>query len=245
MAEKVVIIGSGPAGWTAAIYAARANLQPLVFEGAITEENQHQGHAAAGPAQPDHRGRELPGLAVRRRRSPGAVLASRPCRRPLRQPAGTTTRARRPSTASAPSIGPELMEFMRQQAVNFGTRIITDDIVKVDFKRHPFVLTSLEGEHGRGAGGHRRHRGAGQLPRPAVGGPLQEQRRLGLCGLRRRLAALPQQAAGRGRRRRLGGRGGDLPDQVRQHGLPGPSPRQAAGQQDHAAAGAGATRRSR
>ena len=31
--EKLIIIGSGPAGWTAAIYAARANLQPLIFAG--------------------------------------------------------------------------------------------------------------------------------------------------------------------------------------------------------------------
>ncbi|HJK99644.1 MAG TPA: thioredoxin-disulfide reductase [Polyangiaceae bacterium LLY-WYZ-14_1] len=34
--EKVIIVGSGPAGHTAAVYAARANLEPLMIEGMVT-----------------------------------------------------------------------------------------------------------------------------------------------------------------------------------------------------------------
>jgi len=42
--------------------------------------------------------------------------------------------------------GPELMELMRQQAINFGTRIVTDDIEKVDFSKRPFTLYPLDGK---------------------------------------------------------------------------------------------------
>ena len=37
-AERLVIVGSGPAAWTAAVYAARARLEPLVYEGSPSRE---------------------------------------------------------------------------------------------------------------------------------------------------------------------------------------------------------------
>src|SRR5690606_13976474 len=42
--------------------------------------------------------------------------------------------------------GPELMELMRQQAVNFETRVRTEDITAVDFSSRPFKLTAASGE---------------------------------------------------------------------------------------------------
>jgi thioredoxin reductase (NADPH) len=48
MPEKIIIIGSGPAAWTCAIYAGRANLNPLVYEGALTEENRLAGTLPLG-----------------------------------------------------------------------------------------------------------------------------------------------------------------------------------------------------
>ena len=42
--------------------------------------------------------------------------------------------------------GPELMELMRQQAVNFGTKVLTDDVVDVDLSAHPFKLKTLGGK---------------------------------------------------------------------------------------------------
>jgi thioredoxin reductase (NADPH) len=137
MAEKVVIIGSGPAGWTAAIYAARANLEPLVFEGAVTPENQTKGTLPLGQLALTTEVENYPGLPAGKSRE---YLASALPHE--RQPYWVQDNEPQPSHGIN---GPEMMELMRQQAVNFGTRIVTDDIVRVDFGRHPFRLVALAG----------------------------------------------------------------------------------------------------
>ncbi len=134
MSEKVVIIGSGPAGWAAAIYTARANLNPLVIEGAITMENQQKGTLPLGQLNLTTEVENYPGF-----------------------PAGDMTTYLDTSIAKEKRqymsehhkqgvSGPELMELMRQQAVNFGTRVITDDVVEIDLSKHPFTMKTLEGK---------------------------------------------------------------------------------------------------
>jgi thioredoxin reductase (NADPH) len=102
--ETLAIIGSGPAAWTAALYAARANLEPVVYEGEPSREM-------------------IPG---------GQLMYTTDVENYPGFPEGIT--------------GAEMMVRFRQQAERFGTRIITENIVSVDFARHPFVLRPGYGE---------------------------------------------------------------------------------------------------
>ena len=135
MAERVVIIGSGPAGWTAAIYASRANLEPLVFEGAITQENREQGTLPLGQLNLTTEVENYPGF-------PSGNLESY-----LDNSIDEKKRKYMNPHSGEGVSGPELMELMRQQAVNFGTRVITDDVISVDLSQHPFKLTTLGGDN--------------------------------------------------------------------------------------------------
>jgi thioredoxin reductase (NADPH) len=101
--ERLVIIGSGPAAWTAAIYAARANLDPVVYEGAGS-----------------------------RTMIPGGQLMF------------TTDIENYPGFPEAVS-GQEMMGAFKQQAERFGTRVVGQDIVRVDFGTYPRRLWSSEG----------------------------------------------------------------------------------------------------
>ncbi|MFP4483728.1 MAG: thioredoxin-disulfide reductase [Spirochaetaceae bacterium] len=104
--ENVIIVGSGPAGHTAAIYAARAELQPLMFEGFMAG-----GVAAGGQLTTTTDVENYPGF-----------------------PAGIQ--------------GPELMQQMREQSVNYGTRVKTETVTAVDLSGRPFkVTTESGGEH--------------------------------------------------------------------------------------------------
>ena len=101
--RDLVIIGSGPAGHTAAIYAARANLKPFMFEGYVA------GGSAGGQLTTTTDVENYPGF-----------------------PEGIQ--------------GPELMQLFRKQADRFGTEMVGEDIVEVDFSKRPFAIKSDQRE---------------------------------------------------------------------------------------------------
>jgi len=101
--KDLVIIGSGPAGHTAAIYAARANLKPFMFEGYVA------GGSAGGQLTTTTDVENYPGF-----------------------PEGIQ--------------GPELMQLFRKQADRFGTEMVGEDIVEVDFSKRPFAIKSDQRE---------------------------------------------------------------------------------------------------
>jgi len=98
--ENVIIIWSGPAGHTAAIYTARANLKPLMFEGFMA----------------------------------GGVAAW--------WQLTTTTKVENFPWFPQWIDGITLMENMRKQSINCGTRIETKTIDKVDFSSKPLKVFS-------------------------------------------------------------------------------------------------------
>lgn len=137
MTEKVVIIGSGPAGWSAAIYAARANLNPLVFEGTAKPEMIPLGQLAFTTEVENY-----PGFPFGNVRAfvESAVDKDRHWNLP---PAPDHKKDGQYHYAVQ---GVELMELMKQQALNFGTRVIGDDVVDIDTSNRPFRVIRADGE---------------------------------------------------------------------------------------------------
>ena len=105
MSERVIIIGSGPAAHSAAVYTARADLKPLLFEGFMA------GGVAAGGQLTTTTGVEnYPGF-------PGGIQ------------------------------GPELMDKMREQSEEHGTRIKTETVDSVDLSKRPFKARTSSAEY--------------------------------------------------------------------------------------------------
>lgn len=136
--ERTVIIGSGPAGWSAAIYAARANLKPVVFEGTVKDEMIPLGQLAMTTEVENYAG--FPAGNIRAFVE-SAVDSDRHYNLPP-APAGHEKDGK-PHYAVQ---GVELMELMKQQALNFGTRVIGDDIVDVDFSSKPMRVIPASGD---------------------------------------------------------------------------------------------------
>lgn len=136
--ERTVIIGSGPAGWSAAIYAARANLKPLLFEGTAKPEMIPLGQLAFTTEVENYAG--FPAGNIR-----AFVESAVDSDRHYNLPPAPKGHEKDGQPHYAVQ-GVELMELMKQQALNFGTRVVGDDIVDVDFSGDVHTVTPAKGE---------------------------------------------------------------------------------------------------
>jgi thioredoxin reductase (NADPH) len=140
MPENVVIIGSGPAAWTAAIYAARAQLKPLVFQGNPYDiKNVQNGTIPLGQLALTTEVENFPSWPS----GDTSAYLKTALKDPYDLPYWVEKNQKQPTHGIN---GPELMALMRQQAVNFGTRIESKDVVKIDLKKKPFTITTHDGE---------------------------------------------------------------------------------------------------
>jgi thioredoxin reductase (NADPH) len=96
----IIIIGSGPAGYTAAIYAARANLSVLML----------QGYQVGGQLMLTSDVENYPGF-------------------------------------EEGILGPPMMEKFEAQARRFGTEVIPEDVISIDFNKRPFKVTTDSGQY--------------------------------------------------------------------------------------------------
>jgi thioredoxin reductase (NADPH) len=96
----IIIIGSGPAGYTAAIYAARANLSVLML----------QGYQVGGQLMLTSDVENYPGF-------------------------------------EEGILGPSMMEKFEAQARRFGTEMIPEDVISIDFSKRPFTMTTDSDEY--------------------------------------------------------------------------------------------------
>jgi thioredoxin reductase (NADPH) len=136
--EKTIIIGSGPAGWSAAIYAARAQLDPLLFEGTIQAEMIPLGQLALTTEVENYAGFPAGNIRVF---VESAVDRARHYNLPP-----VPTGHEKDGVLHYAVQGVELMELMKQQALNFGTRVRPEDIVSVDFSSSPRRVVTADGE---------------------------------------------------------------------------------------------------
>jgi len=141
MPENVIIIGSGPAAWTAAIYASRAQLNPLVFQGDPTNNvNKQNGTMPLGQLALTTEVENFPSWPAGDTR---AYLKTALQPDDIDFPYWVADDKEQPTHGIN---GPELMALMRQQAKNFGTRIESKDVLSVDLSKRPFTVTTHEGE---------------------------------------------------------------------------------------------------